>query len=91
MAVQDVNLNGMFEDELLPELEITIIPSKKRKVQLEIMNDDFFKFAKAKGVVDDDLLEKLTWKRAGEIMTALHEIAPEYYKLREEKVHENQQ
>ena len=80
MAVQDVNLNGMFEDELLPALEITIIPSKKKRYQLEIMNNDFYKFAKSKGVVDDDLLDKLTWKRAGEIMNALHEIAPEYYK-----------
>lgn len=84
MAVQDVN--GMFEDELLPELEITIIPSKKKRYQLEIMHNDFYKFAKSKGVVDDDLLEKLTWKRAGEIINLLHEIMPEYYKLQGEKV-----
>lgn len=81
MEAQGNNFDGMFLDEKLPELEITIIPYKnKGKVQLELMNTDFYLYAKRKGIVDDDLLDKLSWKKVVELMDKLLLIVPDYRK-----------
>ena len=80
MAAQVDNLESSFENEILPELEVTIMPFKNGdKVRMEIMNDAFCSYAIKQGVIESDMQE-LSWKRAGQVMAKLISIAPEFIK-----------
>ena len=85
MVVQeDNNTNNKFsekyENTIIPELEIVIMPYKyQNKVRMEIMNNDFAKFAKEQGVITDDMIDGISWKTAGDIFSKLISIAPKFY------------
>jgi hypothetical protein len=82
MAVaDDNNLATAFEDGILSELEITIMPYKLgKKIRMEIMNPDFSEFAVKRGVIDSDFIEEITWKQAGALLERLINIAPQFYR-----------
>lgn len=77
------NLKGQFENEILPEAEIVVMPYKlKGKVRLEIMNDDLAALAIEAGIVDSDLVNDISWRKVGEILSKLVALVP---KLREKE------
>jgi len=41
-----------IKDDLIPEMELSIIPTKDGTLQVELMHKDFIKFLKEKGVAD---------------------------------------
>lgn len=75
------DLRGQFENELLPEAEIVIMPYKlKGEVRLEIMNDDLAALAIKEGIVKSDLVNNISRRKVSEILGKLVELVP---KLRE--------
>lgn len=44
------------KDDLIPELELSIIPSKDGELQVELMNTEFVKFLKKHRVVTSDII-----------------------------------
>lgn len=87
MDLPDVkDLKGQFENEILPEAEIVIMPYKlKGKVRLEIMNDDLAELAIAAGIIKSDMLDNISWRQVGKLLPQLIELVAQ---LREETVNE---
>ncbi len=88
MAVQEndtKDLRGKFENEILSELEIVVMPYKlKGKVRMEVMNDKFAKFAISKGIINDDLIDNISWRKVGELLSKMVGIAQEFYEIKKE-------
>ena len=56
-AVVDKNkgeLKMEVKNDLVPELELNIIPSKGNNLQVELMNEDFVEYLKKKSILKDD-------------------------------------
>jgi len=71
------DLKGQFENEILPEAEIVIMPYKlKGMVRLEIMNDDLAALAIKEGVIESDLINDISRRKTFEILTKLTELIP---------------
>jgi len=90
MVYQAQVLRDRFENELLPELEISLIPYKlKARYRVELMNTDFVEFAKRKGVIDSDIIDDISWRRVTQIVSGLSRIAEEFYTgISIEEIHE---
>ena len=60
------------KDDLIPELELNIIPSKGNNLQVELMNEDFIEYLKKKSILKDDC-----------VFITLRELKPFIERLRE--------
>jgi len=82
MAVQE-NKIASYDDELLPDLEMSIIPCKiSKKMRVEFMDEDFVAFAQSKNIIDSDMLFNITWTSLKLVLDKLMGIYPEYVKGR---------
>lgn len=45
-----------LKNDLVPELELNIIPSKGNDLQVELMNKDFIDYLKWKDILKDDIV-----------------------------------
>lgn len=44
------------KDDLVPELELSVIPSKGNDLQVELMNKDFIGYLKEKNILKTDIV-----------------------------------
>lgn len=65
-------LKMKVKDDLIPELELNIIPSKGNNLQVELMNEDFIEYLKKKSILKDDC-----------VFITLRELKPFIERLRE--------
>jgi hypothetical protein len=65
------------KDDLIPEMELSIIPAKDGTLQVELMHKDFIKFLKEKGAND---IIFMTSRELKSFIDKLQEVYKEYCK-----------
>lgn len=66
-----------IKDDLIPEMELSIIPAKDGTLQVELMDKDFIKFLKEKGAND---IIFMTSRELKSFIDKLQEVYKEYCK-----------